>query len=108
MLNALDGLPGEQVTFISKNLDTAAEVKRSAPSQRVLWIVDTTPRWQIGGWAQGHRRGSVDGLDRQRSAGDRPVPRKRGWGITTDNTGHVREWLLNAGMTTAVGTGRGF
>lgn len=30
------------------------------------------------------------------------------WGITTDNTGHVREWLLNAGMTTAVGTGGGF
>lgn len=42
--------------FICKNLDTAAEAK-AATGNPVLWIVDTTPRWQIGGWAQGHRIG---------------------------------------------------
>jgi glycerophosphoryl diester phosphodiesterase len=51
------GLTPEEIMFISKNLDTAGEVKRQAPEHRVLWIVDTTPRWQIGGWTQGHRRG---------------------------------------------------
>ncbi len=50
-------LATDQVMFISKNLDTAAEVTRQAPDHRVLWIVDTTPRWQVGGWTQGHRRG---------------------------------------------------
>ncbi|HQR80949.1 MAG TPA: glycerophosphodiester phosphodiesterase family protein, partial [Actinomycetota bacterium] len=50
-------LAADRVVYISKNLDTAAELKRAAREQRVLWIVDTTPRWQIGGWAQGHRRG---------------------------------------------------
>lgn len=54
---AASGPAADQVVYISKNLDTAAELKRAAPQQRVLWIVDTTPRWQIGGWAQGHRRG---------------------------------------------------
>jgi glycerophosphoryl diester phosphodiesterase len=49
-------LPDDQVVYISKNLDTAGELKRQSRS-RVLWIVDTVPRWQIGGWAQGHRRG---------------------------------------------------
>jgi glycerophosphoryl diester phosphodiesterase len=51
------GLSDGQLVYISKNLDTAGELKRQAPRNRVLWIVDTTPRWQIGGWAQGHRRG---------------------------------------------------
>ena len=50
-------LAPEQVLYISKNLDTAGEVKRQAPEHCVLWIVDTTPRWQVGGWTQGHRRG---------------------------------------------------
>lgn len=50
-------LEPEQLVYISKNLDTAGKVKQQAPRHRVLWIVDTTPRWQIGGWAQGHRRG---------------------------------------------------
>ncbi len=49
-------LPDDQVIYISKNLDTAGELKLQSRS-RVLWIVDTVPRWQIGGWAQGHRRG---------------------------------------------------
>ena len=49
-------LPDDQVVYISKNLDTAGELKRQSRS-RVLWIVDTVPRWQIGGWAQG-----IDGV----------------------------------------------
>ena len=49
-------LPDDQVVYISKNLDTAGELKLQSRS-RVFWIVDTVPRWQIGGWAQGHRRG---------------------------------------------------
>ena len=156
VLAVLSGLPADQVMFISKNLDTAAEVKRSASDRRVLWIVDTTPRWQIGGWAQGHRRGpgsaragfdepadvawlvdqvlrhDLDGLDTMVAyppelpaavagagllwmvwtANDPRVIDQcladGAWGITTDNTAQVREWLLNAGMTTAVGAGRAF
>ena len=53
---AATALPDEQVVYISKNLDTAGELKMQS-NCRVLWIVDTVPRWQIGGWAQGHRRG---------------------------------------------------
>lgn len=53
---ATAGLATDQVVFISKNLDTAGELKAQSHS-RVFWIVDTVPRWQIGGWAQGHRRG---------------------------------------------------
>jgi glycerophosphoryl diester phosphodiesterase len=53
---AATALPDDQVVYISKNLDTAGELKAQSAS-RVLWIVDTVPRWQIGGWAQGHRRG---------------------------------------------------
>ncbi len=56
---ASSGLQPEQVVYISKNLDTAAELKGQAPGHRVLWVVDTIPRWQIGGWAQGHRRGAA-------------------------------------------------
>lgn len=53
------GLDVDQVVYISKNLDTAGQVKSLAPQHRAFWIVDTTPRWQIGGWAQGHRRGPL-------------------------------------------------
>lgn len=49
-------LPDDRIIFISKNLDTAGALKQQSRS-RVFWIVDTVPRWQIGGWAQGHRRG---------------------------------------------------
>jgi glycerophosphoryl diester phosphodiesterase len=63
------GLTADQVMYISKNLDTAGAVKHAAPQHRVLWIVDTTPRWQIGGWAQGHRRG----LDSTRVGFDDPA-----------------------------------
>lgn len=49
----------DDAVFICKNIDTAAEVKL-ASGRPVLWIVDTTPRWQIGGWAQGHRRGTAN------------------------------------------------
>lgn len=52
------GLADDQVVLISYNLDTAAQVRRSALQHRVFWILDTMPRWQLGGWAQGHRRGS--------------------------------------------------
>lgn len=51
-------LADSQVLYISKNLDTAGAIKKTAPAHRVFWIVDTVPRWQIGGWAQGHRRGA--------------------------------------------------
>ncbi len=51
------GLSDDQVVIISYNLDTAAESKRVAPQHRTYWIIDTLPRWQIGGWAMGHRRG---------------------------------------------------
>ncbi len=51
------GLGGRQVMYVSMNLDTAGAIKHAAPEHRVLWIVDTSPRWQLGGWAQGHRRG---------------------------------------------------
>jgi glycerophosphoryl diester phosphodiesterase len=54
---AVRELADEQVVWISKNLDTIGEVKAAAPQQLAFWVVDTTPRWQIGGWAQGHRRG---------------------------------------------------
>lgn len=57
VLDAASGLTGPQVVWISKNLDTIGAVKAAAPAQLALWVVDTTPRWQIGGWAQGHRRG---------------------------------------------------
>ncbi len=57
VLAAASGLSGEQVVWISKNLDTAGAIKAAAPEQLAFWVVDTTPRWQIGGWAQGHRRG---------------------------------------------------
>jgi glycerophosphoryl diester phosphodiesterase len=57
VLAAVSGLSGEQVVWISKNLDTAGAIKAAAPEQLAFWVVDTTPRWQIGGWAQGHRRG---------------------------------------------------
>jgi glycerophosphoryl diester phosphodiesterase len=53
---AATALADDQVVYISKNLDTAGELKLQSQS-RVFWIVDTVPRWQIGGWAQGHRRG---------------------------------------------------
>jgi glycerophosphoryl diester phosphodiesterase len=53
---AATALPEDQTVYISKNLDTAGELKRQSGA-RVFWIVDTVPRWQIGGWAQGHRRG---------------------------------------------------
>lgn len=56
VLAATAGLARDQVAFISKNLDTAGELKQQS-QRRVFWIVDTVPRWQIGGWAQGHRRG---------------------------------------------------
>lgn len=49
-------LPDDQIVYISKNLDTAGELRLQSRS-RVFWIVDTVPRWQIGGWAQGYRRG---------------------------------------------------
>jgi glycerophosphoryl diester phosphodiesterase len=152
---AVSALRDEQVVWISKNLDTAGEVKAAAPQQPVFWIVDTTPRWQIGGWAQGHRRGSdsarhgfddhadprwlveqalargLDGLDTMFSyppdlpatvaaAGLRWMvwtvndPRAVDqcltdgvWGITTDATREVREWLLAAGIQTAGGIGPG-
>lgn len=44
------------IIWISKNLDTAGAMK-AASGHPVHWIVDTTPRWQLGGWGQGHRRG---------------------------------------------------
>jgi glycerophosphoryl diester phosphodiesterase len=141
--------------FICKNLDTAAEVK-AATARPVMWIVDTTPRWQIGGWAQGHRRGvdnerqgfddhadtpwlvaqavsrGLDGLDTMFSyppelpaamhdAGLRWMvwtandPRAIDqcladgvWGITTDNTMTIRNWLNAAGMRTAGQAGEPF
>lgn len=46
---------GTDVIWISKNLDTAGELKASG--QPVFWIVDTTARFELGGWSQGHRRG---------------------------------------------------
>jgi glycerophosphoryl diester phosphodiesterase len=51
------GLADEQIVFISYNYDTIVEMKASAPQHRAYWIVDTLPRWQLGGWCQGHRRG---------------------------------------------------
>jgi glycerophosphoryl diester phosphodiesterase len=150
------GLAADQVVYISKNLDTAAEMKRQAREHRVLWIVDTTPRWQVGGWTQGHRRGpdsarvgydqatdclwlvqqaldrGLDGLDtlfayppdlasRVRDAGllwmvwtandPRAVDaclRDGVWGITTDNTTHVRAWLEASGRSTAHGADQPF
>lgn len=150
------GLESAQIMLISKNLDTAGEAKRQAPQHRVMWIVDTTPRWQVGGWTQGHRRGSdstrvgyddatdcvwlaeqaanrgLDGLDTlfayppdlPRAVADagllwvvwtandpRAVDvcvRDGAWGITTDNTAAVRDWLANAGMTTALSGGEPF
>lgn len=59
LLSALQpvGLADEQIVYISYNLDTITEMKRSAPQHRAYWIVDTLPRWQLGGWCQGHRRG---------------------------------------------------
>lgn len=62
------GLSDEQIVIISYNLDTVAESKRSAPQHRTFWIIDTLPRWQLGGWAQGHRRGADStrtGFDQQ-------------------------------------------
>jgi glycerophosphoryl diester phosphodiesterase len=56
VIAALGSTLGRTV-LLSKNLDTAGELKTCAPLQRTFWIVDTTARWQIGGWAQGHRRG---------------------------------------------------
>lgn len=53
------GLAVEQIVFISYNLDTIVEMKASAPQHRAFWIVDTLPRWQLGGWCQGHRRGAA-------------------------------------------------
>ncbi len=47
----------EQIVIISYNWDTAAAVKRIAPQLRVLWILNTMPLCDLGGWAQGHRRG---------------------------------------------------
>ncbi len=141
--------------FICKNIDTAAEVKATTGSP-VLWIVDTTTRWQIGGWAQGHRGGKdnerrgfeehadpvwlaeqaltrgLDGLDTMFSyPPDLPsVLREAGlhwlvwtandpraiqqclddgvWGITTDNTAAVRQWLNAAGVRTASQAGQSF
>lgn len=72
VLEAASGLEADQVMYITKNLDTAGELKICAPHQRVLWIVDTTPRWQIGSWAMGHRRGADShraGLDEAADAG---------------------------------------
>jgi len=145
------GLGAQQVMFISKNLDTAAEAKRQAPDHRTLWVVDTTPRWQVGGWTQGHRRGAdshragydeptdchwladrahtygLDGLDTLFAyPPDLPAAvadagllwmvwtandpravdlcvRDGVWGVTTDNTAAVRQWLLAAGITTGAG-----
>ena len=57
ILAATEALGPDQLMYISKNLDTAGALKAAAPAYRVLWIVDTTPRWQVGSWAQGHRRG---------------------------------------------------
>jgi glycerophosphoryl diester phosphodiesterase len=51
------GLADQQIVIISYNIDTAAAAKRAAPQHRTFWIIDTLPRWQIGGWAMGHRRG---------------------------------------------------
>ena len=145
VLQAASGLQAEQVMYITKNLDTAAELKVCAPAQPVLWIVDTTPRWQIGSWAMGHRRGAdshrcgfedsadvgwlveqvvargLDGLDTLFAyppdlpaalaeadllwmvwtANDaravRACVEDGAWGITTDVTAQVREWLLERG-----------
>ena len=69
ILEAVSPIAADQIMFISKNLDTASELKASAPDQRVLWIVDTTPRWQIGSWAMGHRRGA----DSHRAGFDDPA-----------------------------------
>lgn len=150
------GLIADQVMFISKNLDTAAEVKQQAPAHRTLWVVDTTPRWQTGGWTQGHRRGpestragydeptdcgwlveqalhrGLDGLDTlfsyppdlpaaMRDAGllwlvwtandPRAVDaclRDGVWGVTTDNTAEVRDWIVASGRTTACGGDEAF
>lgn len=151
VLSAVEALSSQQVMFISKNLDTAAEVKRQSPAHHTLWIVDTTPRWQTGGWTQGHRRGTdsrrhgydeptdcgwlveqvhefdLDGLDtlfayppdlpgavadagflwmvwtaNDPRAVDACV-RDGVWGVTTDNTAAVRQWLLAAGITTGGG-----
>lgn len=150
----VEASPADAV-FICKNLDTAAEAK-AVSGNPVLWIVDTTPRWQIGGWAQGHRRGTgnervgfddhtdaewlaqvaldrnLDGLDTMFSyppglpqtltdAGLRWMvwtandPRAidmcladGAWGITTDNTAHVKKWLAQAGYRTARDAGADF
>lgn len=69
ILDSVSQLAPDQIMFISKNLDTAAELKACASDQRVLWIVDTTPRWQIGSWAMGHRRGA----DSHRTGFDDPA-----------------------------------
>ena len=146
---AESGLSAGQVMFIAKNLDTAAQVKQVSAQHKVLWIVDTTPRWQIGSWAQGHKRGphnerhgfdepadvgwlleqvqtrGLDGLDTLFAyPPDLPAaiaeagltwlvwtandPRAiqacltdGAWGITTDNTANVRDWLLATGRRTA-------
>ncbi len=153
---AASGLSDDQVMFIAKNLDTAAEVRRASARHKVLWIVDTTPRWQIGSWAQGHKRGPnndrrgfeepadvhwlldqvhthrLDGLDTLFAyPPDLPAaiaeagltwlvwtandPRAidqcladGAWGITTDKTADVRDWLLASGKQTASKAGQSF
>ncbi len=52
----LEAVARAEVIWISKNLDTAGALKASC-EQPVFWIVDTTARYEIGGWSQGHRRG---------------------------------------------------
>lgn len=142
VLAAVAGLP--EVLLISKNLDTA-EALKNAGASTVLWIVDTSPRWQLGSWGQGHRRGAdsrragfdvpcdprwlvamaeqrgLDGLDTMFAyppelpqalrdadlqwlvwtANDPRVVdaciRDGAWGITTDNTAQVGQWLQAAG-----------
>jgi glycerophosphoryl diester phosphodiesterase len=147
VLRAACGLRPEQIMYITKNLDTAAELKVCAPEQPVLWILDTTPRWQIGSWAMGHRRGpdsqrrgfddpadvrwlvetalarGLDGLDTLFAyppdlpgaladaglqwmvwtANDaravRACVEDGAWGITTDVTAQVRDWLVGRGYS---------
>ncbi|HRY09188.1 MAG: hypothetical protein H6528_07130 [Actinobacteria bacterium] len=153
VLAASEALPPDRLMFISKNLDTAGAIKAAAPHYRTLWIVDTIPRWQIGGWAQGHRRGAdshrrgfdepadvrwlvgqavergLDGLDTLFAyPPDLPEaiaaanltwlvwtandPRAvdacvhdGAWGITTDNTRQVHDWLVASGRSTAHAAG---
>jgi glycerophosphoryl diester phosphodiesterase len=153
---AAAGLGADRAMFIAKNLDTAAAFKQARPEHTVLWIVDTTPRWQTGSWAQGHKRGpdnerhgfdepadvgwlveqvrthGLDGLDTLFAyPPDLPAaisearlkwlvwtandPRAidtcladGAWGITTDNTADVRDWLVAAGMQTSAMAGLPF